>query len=61
MQNNPNNMNQPFQQGNLNHAAGGNQALFGKEGAIQVYEEPKNIDVEVWIWPKEQDVTVENT
>jgi len=26
MQNNPNNMNQPFQQGNLNHAVGGNQA-----------------------------------
>ena len=34
---------------------------FGKEGAIQVYEEPKNKEVEEWIWPKEQDVTVENT
>ena len=26
MHNNPNNMNQPFQQGNLNHAVGGDQA-----------------------------------
>ena len=33
---------------------------FGKEGAMQIHEEPKNEEVEEWIWPKDQNVTVEN-
>jgi hypothetical protein len=41
MQNNPNNMNQPFQQGNLNHAVGGNQAYNPGRGGQVLQQQPK--------------------